>query len=135
MKPIVLKSITIKNYRTIRDCHIDFSEGVAGLIGVNGSGKTNVWRAISFFFRMIREHINKRESSIFASNTPLTSLKWTPLNDDYRAIFPSSQKDQKTSFKLTASLFKDMVLSQVSIPLANEEQCALELGCVMLTKD
>ena len=49
-----IDKLTLKNFRGFEELEIDFPDGEGGLaifIGVNGSGKTSVLRAISYFFR------------------------------------------------------------------------------------
>ena len=43
-----IRSIKLKNYRKFRDEFIDFPEGVIGIIGSNGSGKSSILEAIGW---------------------------------------------------------------------------------------
>ncbi len=45
MKNIILKSITISNFKGLRALKIDFTEGVTAIYGANASGKTTVFDA------------------------------------------------------------------------------------------
>ena len=45
---MILKKLTILNYRNISDAQLDFSPKINCLIGQNGEGKTNVLDAIFF---------------------------------------------------------------------------------------
>ena len=47
-----LKSLWIKDYKNLKDFHLDFEQGnnLSILIGNNGSGKSNVLEAISGIF-------------------------------------------------------------------------------------
>ena len=46
-----IKSLYTKNFRNIRECNIEFSEGVNLLYGNNAEGKTNILEAIYLFSR------------------------------------------------------------------------------------
>ncbi|MFK7979749.1 MAG: AAA family ATPase [Saprospiraceae bacterium] len=49
-----IEKLSLKNFRGFEELEIDFPEGEGGLavfIGVNGSGKTSILKAISYFFR------------------------------------------------------------------------------------
>lgn len=46
---MMLKSIRIENYRSIRDATVD-CDGLTALVGANGSGKSSILRAIDMFF-------------------------------------------------------------------------------------
>ncbi len=107
MKHIRLKRFLIQNYRTIRNCDLDLSKGVVGLIGVNGSGKTNIWRAVDFFFRLIRENLNNVQSArglVMAANQSQKAIEWNPLNDDPRTILPFPQEGQQVSLQLVGEI-------------------------------
>ena len=48
---MILKSFEAKNFRNIKECKIDFYEGINLLIGKNAQGKTNVAEGIYLFSR------------------------------------------------------------------------------------
>jgi len=54
---IKIQSFTVKNYKSIKSCELDFASGVVGLIGENATGKSNIGRAIITYFKLIRDHI------------------------------------------------------------------------------
>ncbi|TVR07030.1 MAG: DUF2813 domain-containing protein [Salinarimonadaceae bacterium] len=45
-----IKSISIKNFRSLKDCTIDFDR-YTSLVGPNGAGKSNILYALNVFFR------------------------------------------------------------------------------------
>ena len=45
---MILKSINIKNFRKFQDSYIDFPDGVTGIIGLNGVGKSTIFEAIAW---------------------------------------------------------------------------------------
>jgi exonuclease SbcC len=45
---MILKTLTLKNYRKFRDAVIDFPDGVTGIIGLNGVGKSTIFEALAW---------------------------------------------------------------------------------------
>ena len=76
MPNIRIKTLTIKNYRTIADAQLDYSAGVIGLIGVNASGKTNVSRASGLLCDLIKTSLPQIQRSRIANSEP----EWPPLD-------------------------------------------------------
>jgi len=79
MAGIQIKNCRISNYRTIRNATLDFSEGAVGVIGPNGSGKTNLARALEFFCEVISKRLANTVRGGKAQ-VPLKALTWTPLD-------------------------------------------------------
>ena len=44
-----IQSVHIRNYRKLKNCHIDFGEKKTVLVGANNSGKTSAISAIVWF--------------------------------------------------------------------------------------
>src|SRR5512136_1672475 len=45
---MILKSITLKNFRKFKDSTIQFPEGVTGVVGLNGVGKSTLFEALAW---------------------------------------------------------------------------------------
>jgi len=45
---MILKSLHLKNYRKFRDTSIEFPDGITGVIGLNGVGKSTLFEAIAW---------------------------------------------------------------------------------------
>lgn len=45
---MILKTLTLKNYRRFKDAVIEFPDGVIGVIGLNGVGKSTIFEAIAW---------------------------------------------------------------------------------------
>lgn len=46
-----IQSVHIRNYRKLKNCHIDFDEKKTVLVGANNSGKTSAISAIVWFLK------------------------------------------------------------------------------------
>ena len=45
---MILKSLTLKNFRKFKDATIEFPDGVTGVVGLNGAGKSTVFEALAW---------------------------------------------------------------------------------------
>ena len=45
---MILKSIRLKNFRKFKDCFIEFPDGVTGVVGLNGVGKSTIFEAVAW---------------------------------------------------------------------------------------
>jgi exonuclease SbcC len=45
---MILKSITLKNFRKFKECTVDFPDGVTGVVGLNGVGKSTLFEALAW---------------------------------------------------------------------------------------
>ncbi len=45
---MILKTLTLKNFRKFKDATIDFPDGITGVIGLNGAGKSTIFEAIAW---------------------------------------------------------------------------------------
>ncbi len=45
---MILKTLTLKNYRRFKDTLIEFPDGVTGVIGLNGVGKSTIFEAVAW---------------------------------------------------------------------------------------
>ena len=45
---MLLKSLSLKNYRKFEDTFVEFPEGVTGIVGLNGAGKSTLFEAIAW---------------------------------------------------------------------------------------
>jgi exonuclease SbcC len=45
---MILKSITLKNFRKFRDSTVEFPDGVTGVVGLNGVGKSTLFEALAW---------------------------------------------------------------------------------------
>ncbi|RLF35885.1 MAG: SMC family ATPase, partial [Thermoplasmata archaeon] len=45
---MILKTLTLKNFRKFKDITIEFPDGVTGIVGLNGVGKSTIFEAIAW---------------------------------------------------------------------------------------
>ena len=66
-----IQSVHIRNYRKLKNCHIDFGEKKTVLVGANNSGKTSAISAIVWFLKNI-DRLNLKE---------FTAINWAAINE------------------------------------------------------
>ena len=68
---MILKSIRLKNFRKFKDSYIEFPDGVTGVVGLNGVGKSTLFEAIAWTLygpvaaRTSTEQIKREGASTF----------------------------------------------------------------------
>ncbi len=67
-----LKSFRLKNYRRLRDVHIEFAPDISIFVGANNSGKTSATQAVQMFLSGRKEQFSLFD---FSSNV------WKHLNE------------------------------------------------------
>ncbi|MHC1610896.1 MAG: AAA family ATPase [Candidatus Methanospirareceae archaeon] len=65
---MLLKTLALKNYRKYKDAYIEFPDGVTGIIGLNGVGKTSLieaigWALFGHYAARTRKELIKREGA------------------------------------------------------------------------
>ena len=100
-----LETIHIKNYKCIQDYKINLKQ-MNLLLGENGSGKTNILSAISYFYaNMISPHPSY---DIFDDNNPLNDQVEITLTYDLGRLLMRSRKNQKEGKKTYQAYYKMM---------------------------
>ncbi len=87
---MLLKTLTLRNYRKYKNADVEFPDGVIGIIGLNGVGKTTLIEAIGWALfghhaaRTTKELI-KREGA--SANEPCSvTLEFELENEKYRVV-------------------------------------------------
>jgi len=87
---MILKTLTLKNYRKFRNVMIEFPDGVTGVLGLNGVGKSTIFEALAWVLygsvaaRTSADQI-KREGSL-STDTCRVELEFVFENDNYRIV-------------------------------------------------
>jgi exonuclease SbcC len=45
---MILKSLRLKNFRKFQDSYIEFPDGITGIVGLNGTGKSTIFEAVAW---------------------------------------------------------------------------------------
>ena len=100
MTKMVLKQITIYNYKNIGEAAVAFSSNVNCLVGHNGEGKTNVLDAV-YYLSFCRSSTNFNDSQVINHNADFLSLVGDYENEDglVEKIQCSVRRGHKKSFK------------------------------------
>jgi exonuclease SbcC len=87
---MILKTLTLRNYRKFENVIIEFPDGVTGVLGLNGVGKSTIFEAIAWVLygsvaaRTSTDQI-KREGSI-STDPCRVELDYIFENDSYRIV-------------------------------------------------
>ena len=103
MNKIEIDSFSVINYRSIAECELDLSAGAVGLIGVNAAGKTNIGRAVAFFFGLIQNNllqIHPKTPRSMVESLPMTEMAWQPLGVPPNALLAQPSPGQRASFQV-----------------------------------
>ena len=88
-----LTRLTIKNFKSIKECDITFS-GLNVLIGENGTGKTNILDAVSYFYRNLTD--SNISTDIFDENNHYSNEVRISLTYDLSEFVKISKSNADT---------------------------------------
>ena len=98
---MILKSISLKNFRKFKDAFIEFPDGVTGVVGLNGVGKSTLFEAFAWVLygpvatRTAADQI-KREGAV-PSDPCRVEIEFIFDDDTYRVIREMSGKNLSVS--------------------------------------
>ncbi|KYK20849.1 AAA family ATPase [Thermoplasmatales archaeon SM1-50] len=104
---MILKSIHLKNFRKFKDCYIEFPDGVTGVVGLNGVGKSTLFEAVAWTLygpvaaRTATDQI-KREGTA-PSDPCLVELDFIFDGDTYHVVREMSGKNLSASGSATVN--------------------------------
>ena len=113
----MLKSITIKNFRSLKDFHMEFNQGLNVIIGENDSGKTSLLDSLMILFNKKRIDINDFNDADEAITISLEDADYTYLlesrikDDEVSSIYKikaSEEKYNKIKSQLNSSKFNEL---------------------------
>jgi len=94
-----LNSLSILNYKNIREAELVFSPKVNCFIGNNGMGKTNILDAI-YYLSFCKSHSNSIDSQNILHNTDFFLIQGKyELGDAIEEIYCGMKHRQKKQFK------------------------------------
>ncbi len=115
---MILKHISITNYKNIRQADIDLSAKINCFVGNNGVGKTNFLDAL-YFLSFTKSSYNATDSQLILHDEDFFMIDATYLNknEDEVCIFSSLKRGGKKSFKRNKKNYKKLSEHIGFIPL------------------
>ena len=74
---MILKNLTLKNFRKFKDATIEFPDGVTGVVGLNGAGKSTIFEAIAW---VLYGSVAARTSYLARSNSRRIKARLSSLS-------------------------------------------------------
>lgn len=99
-----INSIKIKNFKSLKGINIDLSD-INCLIGENGTGKTNLLKAISYFYQNLTT--TEFDENIIDKNNPYNDYAEITITYDFSRILMIARKREKTDENLN-NFFKNI---------------------------
>ena len=88
-----IQSVHIRNYRKLKNCHIDFGEKETVLVGANNSGKTSAISAIVWFLKNADRFTLKEFTATNWASINEIGEKWLEHDSVDEALLSSHQWD------------------------------------------
>ena len=104
---MILKSLTLRNFRKFKNATIDFPDGVTGVIGLNGAGKSTIFEAIAWVLygsvaaRTSSDEIKRQDAE--TSDPCRIELEFVFENNNYRVIREMTGKSLTASATATVN--------------------------------
>ncbi len=100
VKDMVLKQLTVYNYKNIKEAVVEFSSNVNCLVGHNGEGKTNVLDAV-YYLSFCRSSTNFNDSLVINHDADFMSLVGDYRHEDglEEKVQCSVRRGHKKTFK------------------------------------
>ena len=102
---MILKTLTLKNFRKFKNSTIDFPDGVTGVVGLNGAGKSTIFEAIAWVLygpvaaRTSSDEIKRNGAE--HSDPCRVELEFVFEDDNYRIVRDMTGKSLTTSATIT----------------------------------
>lgn len=115
---MILKNISIVNYKNIRAANLSFSPKINCFIGQNGVGKTNLLDAI-YYLSFCKSAYNPVDSQVITHDEPFAVLegKYENDNGDEENIYCGMKRGLKKHFKRNKKEYKRLSQHIGLIPL------------------
>ncbi len=107
---MLLKEISILNYKNIADAHLDFSGKINCFIGDNGEGKTNLLDAV-YFLSFCHSMFGNIDSQMMRHDADFFMLQGQYLQDDGETeeeVYAGMKRGAKKQFKRNKKAYKKL---------------------------
>ena len=106
----MIKKVNIQNFRSIENISFDFTnepKDIICLLGKNGSGKSNIFKAISYFFKYINKPYS--EEKIIDNSNPYVQKCMISIVFDIDLLSIKAERNDllKSEFKRISKYLKD----------------------------
>ncbi|MCX6661486.1 MAG: SMC family ATPase [Euryarchaeota archaeon] len=104
---MILKSIRLKNFRKFKDSYVEFPDGVTGVVGLNGVGKSTLFEAVAWTLygsvaaRTSTEQIKREDAT--SSEPCWVELDFIFDDDAYHVVREMSGKNLSASGSATVN--------------------------------
>ena len=116
---MILKSLSILNYKNIAEAELQFSPGINCFIGDNGEGKTNLLDAI-YFLSFTHSMFSNIDSQMMRHDADFFMLKGAYTHDDGETeenIYAGMKRGVKKQFKRNGKAYRRMAEHIGMVPL------------------
>ncbi len=102
---MILKILTLKNFRKFKNVTIEFPDGVTGIVGLNGAGKSTIFEAVAWVLygpvaaRTSADEIKRNGAE--HSDPCRVELEFVFEDDNYRIVREMTGKSLTTSATIT----------------------------------
>jgi len=102
---MILKNLTLRNFRKFKNATIEFPDGVTGVVGLNGAGKSTIFEAIAWVLygpvaaRTSADEIKRNGAE--HSDPCRVELEFVFEDDNYRIVREMTGKSLTTSATMT----------------------------------
>ena len=104
---MILKTLNLRNFRKFKNITIEFPDGVTGVVGLNGAGKSTIFEAIAWVLygsvaaRTSSDQIKRQDAE--ASDPCRVELEFTFENERYRIVREMTGKSLTASATATVN--------------------------------
>jgi DNA repair protein SbcC/Rad50 len=103
---MIIKNLTLKNFRKFKNATIDFPDGITGIVGLNGTGKSTIFEAISWVLygpAAARTAADQIKTKNLPSNDPCrVELEFVFEGENYRVV--REMKGKSLTVQATATM-------------------------------
>ena len=140
-----ISKVSLVNYRNFVNAYFNFNKGINTVIGENGSGKTNVFKAIrllledaslQFAYKLTEGDFNRTlDKGRWKGHWIIISIEFDELNDEARKLYSDSESLKKIIVyqKNSIEKFGDKLSSLNPIEIINKGYAIIDKDKAIIT--